>query len=125
MSWDEEYPTEALVHASLEKGRKFGTKVAVRVLHGPQKADSSSSVPLPEAMQDSPADRRRSERQRREVEVTPEVAAAVGVAGQDRGGRRAVWLSGRSGQGFVWTSVAGGDLSWILLAVRSFRVFKR
>lgn len=80
-------------------------------------ASCSSCVPLAQPMQDC-------ERRAEGLEVTPEVAAAVGIAGHDRGGRHAVWLSGRSGKGFIWTTAGGGDLSWILAGVRSFRVFK-
>lgn len=75
-------------------------------------------------MQDSEGDQQGSEHQCSEPEVTPEVAAAVGTASHDRGGRHAAWVSGRSGKGFIRTTVGEGDLSWILLVVRSFLVFK-
>lgn len=54
------------------------------------------------------------------MEVTPELAAAVGIAGHDRGRRHAAWVSGRSGKGFIRTTVDRGDLSWILVVARSF-----
>lgn len=43
--------------------------------------------------------------------VTPELAAAVGISGHDRGGRHAARLSRRSGEGFMRATVSGGDLS--------------
>lgn len=75
-------------------------------------------------MQDSEGGQQGFERQCCGLEVTPEVAAAVGIASHDRGGRHAAWVSGRSGEGFIRTTVGGGDLSWVLPVVRSFRVFK-
>lgn len=55
---------------------------------------------------------------------TPELAAAVGIAGHNRGGRHAAWISRRSRKGFIGTTVGGGDLSWILVEVGSIRAFK-
>lgn len=57
-------------------------------------------------------------------EITPELAAAVGIAGHNRGGRHAAWISRWSGEGFIGTTVGGGDLSWILVVVGSLLTFK-
>lgn len=57
--------------------------------------------------------------------ITPELAAAVGVAGHDRGGGHAARVSRRSGEGFKGTSVAGGGLSRVLVVVGSPLAFKR
>lgn len=53
------------------------------------------------------------------MENTPELAAAVGIAGHNWGGRHAAWVSRRSGRGFIGATVVGGVLSLILVAVGS------
>lgn len=58
------------------------------------------------------------------TEITPELAAAVGIAGHNGGGRHAAWISRRSGKGFIGASVGGGDLSWILVVVGALLAFK-
>lgn len=71
---------------------------------------------------------RRKRRWRTEVQgavITPELAAAVGIAGHDRGGGHAARVSGRSGKGFKGTTVAGGGLSRVLVVVGSLLAFKR
>lgn len=60
----------------------------------------------------------------RGAEFTPELAAAVGIAGHNRGGRHAAWISRRSGKGFIGTTVGGAGLSWILVVVGSLLAFK-
>lgn len=56
--------------------------------------------------------------------ITPELAAAVGIAGHDWGGRHAARISRRSGKGFIGTTVGGGGLSRILVVVGSLLAFK-
>lgn len=56
--------------------------------------------------------------------ITPELAAAVRIAGHNRGRRHAVWISRRSGKGFIRATVGGGDLSRILVVVGSLLAFK-
>ena len=56
--------------------------------------------------------------------ITPELAAAVGIAGHNRGRWHASWISRRSGKGFIGTTVGGGDFSWILVVVGSLLTFK-
>lgn len=56
------------------------------------------------------------------AEITPELAAAVGIAGHNWGGRHAAWISRRSGKGFIGTTVVGGFLSLILVVVGSLLV---
>lgn len=62
-------------------------------------------------------------RQCRGAEITPELAAAVGIAGHNRGRRHAAWISRRPGKGFIGATVGGGDF-WILVVVGSFLAFK-
>lgn len=60
----------------------------------------------------------------RGADITPELAAAVGIAGHNRGGRHAAWISRRPGEGFIGTTVGGGNLSWILVVVASLLFLK-
>lgn len=60
----------------------------------------------------------------REEKTTPELAAAVGIAGHNRGRRHAAWISRRSGKGFIGTTVGGGDLTWILVVMGSLLAIK-
>ena len=56
--------------------------------------------------------------------ISPELGAAVGIAGHNRGGRHAAWISRGSGKGFIGTTVGRGDLSWVLAVVGSILTFK-
>jgi len=57
-------------------------------------------------------------------QVSPELAAAVGIAGHNRGGRHAAWISRGSREGFIGTTVGRGDLSRVLAVVGSIRTVK-